>query len=215
MARPAKRSTSFSNGVYSISGGGPGFGSTTDKLQFGTNGLVGNWISPRKSPAPTPEPRRRDVPQRQFATPCSPRGARAGQYFAFRMADATGGSSQSVAGPTVSGPVWVKLTRAGNDFQGWYSGDGSHGRSRHDSNDRHARDHFGGLAVTSNNNSILSSATFANVSATRSIAFAGTGADIGGPDRNGTSAFTTGDSYIISGSGTRSAASPINSIFLQ
>jgi hypothetical protein len=198
-------STTFANGAYGISGGGSGIGGTADKLQFGANGLAGDW----------------DLTARIMSVEA---GATAGAMFRndntagsmfagvflapdntlnFQWRTTEDGSAQSIAGPTVSGPVWVKVTRDGNNFQGWYSTNGSIwtqiGTTQTIAMNETV---LGGLAVTSNDDAAVRTATFSNVAVSRTIDFQGTGSDIGVPDRNGTTIYTNGESYVISGSGS-------------
>ncbi len=197
-------STTLADGVYTVSGGGSGIGGTLDKFQLGANGLVGDWdltaqiISADAGATAGVMFRNDNSGDSMFA----------GVFLApdntltFQWRDETGSDSGSVAGPSVSGPVWVKATRSGDNFQGWYSSDGVEwtqiGVTQTIAMNETV---LGGLAVTANDDGAVRSAAFGNAAISRSVAFHGTESDVGTPDRNGATVYTTGDSYVVTGSG--------------
>ncbi|HTJ79866.1 MAG TPA: hypothetical protein VL357_12795, partial [Rariglobus sp.] len=85
----------------------------------------------------------------------------------FQWRNATGGSSQSAGGGGSTFPVWVKLTRTGDSFSAYKSYDGSTwtqiGTAQTVSM---ASSATLGLAVTSHANTVASTVTIDNVTAT-------------------------------------------------
>ena len=198
-------SISYANGIYTLSGGGSGIGGAADKFQFGANGLVGDWdltsqiLSTNVGSTAGIMIRNDDSADAVFA------GILLGPdntlNFTWRSSD--GGAANSAAGPTVAGTAWVKMSRIGNSFTGWYSTDGTTWTQIGSAQSiAVAPSVLGGLAVTSNDDAALSHAVFANVSVSDAISFNGTANDVGNQAQSGTSYFTNGDSYVISGSGT-------------
>jgi len=87
----------------------------------------------------------------------------------FHYRPTTGGNTSEQAYATESLPYWVKIVRSGNSFSSYTSADGVNwlqvGSTQTISMATNA---YVGLAVTSNNNSVLATATFDNVSLTSS-----------------------------------------------
>ncbi len=106
-----------------------------------------------------------------------------GHGVAFQWRSAMGGESASVAHTGIGAPVWVKLTRLGDKFTGYYSTDGTVwtqiGRSQ---TVDIAPTALAGLAVTAHDNSAVSTATFSHVSVTDpSLPTGWSDGDIGSP----------------------------------
>jgi uncharacterized repeat protein (TIGR03806 family) len=88
----------------------------------------------------------------------------AGNGAAFQRRLTTGGASTHAAGPFVSAPYWVRLTRAGSTFTAYASANGSTWTLIGNDTITMASNVFIGLAVTAHNNSALNSSTLDNVS---------------------------------------------------
>ena len=146
-------STTFANGDYIVSGGGSGIGGTADKYQFGANGLVGDWdlaaqITSADAGATAGVMFRNDeAAGSMFAAVLL--GPDNTLRFEYRGSD--NGTVASEDGPIVSGPVWVKVTRSGNEFQGWYKTTGDWTQIGTAQTIAMNDSVLGGLAVTSNN----------------------------------------------------------------
>ena len=114
-----------------------------------------------------------------------------GVGFQWRCDNSGPGDGTSFVGGDA--PVWLKLTRTGNDFNAYYSMDGTNWMqigptvTLDMSNDYHA-----GMAVTSLNPDTLCTAQFSNVTINDSKDLALTGADIGAPALAGSYLFTDG-----------------------
>src|SRR6185369_1925694 len=89
----------------------------------------------------------------------------------FQYRNATGGQCGYSQVGGISAPVWVKLVRAGLDFSGYYSLDGSAWTPIGPSQTIPIRDLApGGLAVTAHNNALSCSSTFTSVIASNAPA---------------------------------------------
>jgi uncharacterized protein YceK len=92
-------------------------------------------------------------------------GGSSSMYFVYRAS--TGGSTLAQSSGVVTLPYWVKVARSGNIFRGYSSPDGLNW-TQVGSNQiiNMGANVYLGLAVSSNNNSALATATFDNVSIT-------------------------------------------------
>jgi hypothetical protein len=90
----------------------------------------------------------------------------AGNGFAFQHRDARGGPTESVEGFPGTAPQWVRLTRAGNTLRGYYSATGSSWTLMGTFTVPLPTSVYVGLAVTSRNPSVTTTATFSNVTVT-------------------------------------------------
>jgi RHS repeat-associated protein len=106
-----------------------------------------------------------------------------GHGVAFQWRSSTGGGSSSTAVTGIAAPVWVKLTRIGDKFTGYYSTDGTTWTQIGGSQTVDiAPTALAGLAVTAHNNSAVSTATFSHVAITDpSLPTGWSDADIGSP----------------------------------
>jgi len=125
----------------------------------------------------------------------------AAQGIMFQYRTSTGGTCGSVAGAALNAPVWLELTRSGNNFSAYYSTDGATwtqiGSTQTIAMGTNATN---GLAVVSKSNSVLATATFASVSIlggnfTNDL-------DIGAPSPAGYANYNPANgSYTVAGSG--------------
>lgn len=120
---------SFDGTTWTVIGGGADIGGTSDQFHFTSRALTGNGsviarVAGLTAASPLAEAgvmlRNGTDPNASFAgvvlTP--------GNGVAFQWRTNAGGSSGAAQVAGVGGPLWVKLTRAGNLFAGYYSTDG-------------------------------------------------------------------------------------------
>jgi hypothetical protein len=174
-------SLTYSQGNYTISGGGSGIGNTSDQLQFGANGLVGDWDISARITAVDAGGTAGVMFRNDNSATASFAGVVLGPDHVLKFTWRDGsGNTQSIDGPTVSGPVWAKVTRNGSSFQGWYSSNGTDwnqiGTAQTVGMGQSA---LGGLAVTSNDDSVLRNATFSDLKVSRSVAINSTTSNLG------------------------------------
>ena len=81
----------------------------------------------------------------------------------------TGGGTTHQWGPSVTAPYWVRLVRSGNTFTGYTSADGMTWKSIGQYTIAMSTSVYIGLAVTSHNNSALSTAIFDHVTVTGTV----------------------------------------------
>jgi beta-glucanase (GH16 family) len=85
-----------------------------------------------------------------------------GVSFQWRASAGAAAASTTVGG--IAAPIWVKLTRFGSSFSGYYSADGAHwtqiGTSQSVAMNTDA---LAGIAVTAHDDAVLNGATFTNV----------------------------------------------------
>jgi regulation of enolase protein 1 (concanavalin A-like superfamily) len=84
----------------------------------------------------------------------------------FQRRTTTNGNSVDTPGTMVAAPYWVRLTRSGNTFTAYQSSDGSTWRTVGQETISMPSAVFIGLPVTSHDNSLLTTATFSNVTIT-------------------------------------------------
>jgi aryl-phospho-beta-D-glucosidase BglC (GH1 family) len=124
----------------------------------------------------------------------------AGNGVGFEYRSATGGTAAGGGyASSVTGPVWVKLARAGSNFTAYYSADGvtwtQLGGAQTIAMSGTAQ---AGLAVTAHNNSSLNASTFKSFGLLPSD---WSDADVGGPAFPGGAAFD-GQTWTVTGSGS-------------
>jgi beta-glucanase (GH16 family) len=123
-----------------------------------------------------------------------------GNGVAFEWRASPGAPANDVHVTGLSAPLWVKLARSGDDFDGFYSGDGVNwtqiGGTQTVPMNGTAQ---AGLAVTAHSNGALNLATFTHVS----LLPAGWGdADIGGPGRPGSADYDpAAGAWTVAGGG--------------
>lgn len=82
----------------------------------------------------------------------------------FQYRAATGGVTTNVGGNTLPIPYWLRITRVGNVFTGYYSADSSTWNQLSTITVAMASNAYAGLVVTSHSDGIISNASFTNVS---------------------------------------------------
>ncbi len=124
-----------------------------------------------------------------------------GQGVSLQWRTTTNGNPNSMTITGVRTPVWVRLTRSGNNFSGYYSTNGTTwtqiGATINITMNSTAR---AGLAVTAHNNLALNTGTFTNVSLLPTVT---SDADIGAPALAGGALLNPdGGTWTVSGAGS-------------
>jgi regulation of enolase protein 1 (concanavalin A-like superfamily) len=165
--------TSSSGGTYTVSGSGTDISGTADGLQFASQVLVGDGeIRARVTSQTNTNPwAKAGVMIRETSGAGSTHAMMAvtpGNGFSFQYRTMTGGAGAYTAGPAINAAPnnWVRLTRSGTLLTGYVSADGATWTQVGTVTISMASSVSAGLAVTSHNNSQLSTATFDNVSVT-------------------------------------------------
>jgi regulation of enolase protein 1 (concanavalin A-like superfamily) len=165
--------SSQSGGVYTLSGSGADIGGTADGFQFASQTLVGDGeIRARvTSQTNTNSWAKAGVMIRDGSGGGAVNALVAitpSNGFTFQSRSAVSGSTTSVAGPALNGAPnnRVRLTRSGTLVTAYAAADGATWTQIGTVNLTMASSVSVGLAVTSDNNSVLSTSTFDNVSVT-------------------------------------------------
>jgi hypothetical protein len=155
--------------TYTVSGGGSDIWNTADQFNFASQAFSGNGsiVARVASITNTNAWAKAGVMFRTSSNANSAFAdvvATAGEGVSFQWRSSAGaqcGYSQVIG---ITAPVWVKLTRTGNSFAGFYSTNGTTwiqiGFAQVVTMGTTA---LAGLAVTAHNNSVLNTATFTNV----------------------------------------------------
>ncbi len=128
-----------------------------------------------------------------------------GEGLAFQWRTSAGGQCGNAQGGNITAPVWVKLTRAGNDFSAFYSPDGTTWTQVGTTQTLQiGATSLAGLAVTAHNNTQVSTATFSNLAVTAATLPAGfTNQDIGNPQYPGSASYDSATgTWTVNGGGS-------------
>ena len=200
----------YSNGSWTVAGGGSDIWNNSDQFNFvsqafdGDGSLIAQVLSIQNSDPGTGWSKA-GVMFRNDNSAGSINATvviTAGNGVAFQWRLSTGAATTSANISGLTAPIWVKLTRAGNNFSGYYSVDGQTwnqiGATQTVSLNTNI---LAGLAVTAHNNAALNTATFTNVSATTATLPLGwTDVDIGSPALAGTASDAVG-LWTVAGGG--------------
>jgi regulation of enolase protein 1 (concanavalin A-like superfamily) len=199
--------SSQSGGVYTVSGSGADIGGTADAFQFASQTLVGDGeIRARvTSQTNTNSWAKAGVMIRDGSGAGAVNALVAitpGNGFTFQSRTTASGSTSSTAGPALNAVPnnWVRLTRSGTLVSAYASADGAAWTPVGTVNLTMASSVSVGLAVSSGNNSVLSAATFDNVSIT-SFPSPWLSADVGTTLLQGSAEYY-GSTYTVKGAGT-------------
>jgi len=163
-------STSYGNNIYTLKGAGTDIWGSADAFNFAYQPLNGDSSIVARVTSLTNTSgfakagvmirENLDANARHALVTLTPSN---GVRFIRRMS--TGGGSEVTPGAAVKTPYWVKLTRTGNTFIAYQSIDGSAWTQIGSAvTINMGTNVYVGLAVTSNNNGVLATATFDNVS---------------------------------------------------
>ena len=177
-----------STGNWTVNGGGADIYGSGDQFNFASQSFTGNGSITAQATGQTDTNawakagvmfRNTSATDSAFADVV----ATPGHGVVFQWRSSTGGGSSSTAITGIAAPVWVKLTRVGDKFTGYYSTDGTTWTQIGGSQTVDiAPTALAGLAVTAHNNSAVSTATFSHVAITDpSLPTGWSDADIGSP----------------------------------
>jgi regulation of enolase protein 1 (concanavalin A-like superfamily) len=160
---------SFSNGTFTIRASGSDIWGAADSFHYTYQSLTGDGdiVAHLVSLQNTDTWAKAGVMIRETLNADSKHALMAitgGNGAAFQRRLATGGQSFHTGGPFVAAPYWVKLVRSGNTFTGFVSTDGVNWAQVGSDTIAMGATVFIGLAVTSHNNNVLTTAVFDNVS---------------------------------------------------
>jgi regulation of enolase protein 1 (concanavalin A-like superfamily) len=166
-------SASESSGTFTVSGSGADIWNTSDAFRFVSGTLTGDGeIRARvTSQTNTNSWAKAGVMIRESTAAGSTHAMvviTPGNGFAFQYRSTTGGTSSHVAGPALNAAPnnWVRLSRSGTLLTAYVSANGNTWTQVGTVSISMAASVSAGLAVTSHNNSVLSTATFDNVALT-------------------------------------------------
>jgi regulation of enolase protein 1 (concanavalin A-like superfamily) len=165
-------SNSFSSGVFTVAGGGAGFANTTDQFRFLSETFTGNGqITARVTSQTNTDPSAQagvmfretlNANSRFTSMVLTPYNG-----FNFQGRDTTGGGAGIATAPSNTPPNnWVRIVRNGSTFTGYVSSNGTTWTQVGVDTNPMATVVQVGLAVSSDYNPVLGTATFDNVQIT-------------------------------------------------
>src|SRR5215471_3245006 len=160
--------TVTAGGVFSIDGSGADIYNAADAFHYVYQPLSGDGsiIARVLSVQNTSNWAKSGVMIRESLTPDSRQAdviVSPGKGVAFQRRAVTSGASTNTAGPMVTAPSWVKLTRSASTFTAYQSADGANWTTVGSDTIAMATNVFIGLAVTAHNNSALCASSIDNV----------------------------------------------------
>ncbi len=164
----AAGSYSYSGGTYTVNGSGADIWGTADEFQFVYESLSGNGSITAEVVSQTNSNvwAKAGVMFRETLATGATNAFVAvtpAQGSVFQDRPTTGASSTSTSGPDVAAPYWVRVVRSGNTFTGYVSPDGTTWTEITSYTFTMATNAYVGLAVSSHDNGVLSTAVFNNV----------------------------------------------------
>ena len=193
-------SSSYANGVFTVTGAGAGITGTADAMHFVYQPLSDNGTMVARVVTTSGSNIQAGVMIRETLNPGATMAFSAwtpsSSYIYFASRTTTGGSDGATSSNTEHLPYWIEVVRSGNTFSGYMSPDGVNWVQMGSSvTISMAQNAYIGLAVSSQSKTALATATFDNVSITTTAA--------PGPVITGVSATTgsIGSQVVISGSG--------------
>ena len=161
--------SSTAGGVFSINGSGTDIYYGADAFHYVYQPLSGDGsiIARVLSVQNTSSWAKAGVMIRETLTPDSRQAdviVSPGKGVAFQRRDNAGGNSTNTAGPMVTAPCWVKLTRSAGTFTAYESPDGANWTTVGSDTIAMSTNVFIGLAVTAHNNSAMCASSIDNVS---------------------------------------------------
>jgi regulation of enolase protein 1 (concanavalin A-like superfamily) len=209
VGSPALAGTaSESAGTFTIEGGGIDVGGTADQFRFVYQQITGD-VDVRARVAAvefTCEWAKGGVMIRETLAAGSRHAsmfATAASGPAFVQRASTNGASTLTSGGTDPAPLWVRIVRAGSLFTSYVSDDGATWRLVGSQTIAMGDTAYVGLAVTSHEEPMLSTATFQDVSVLQTAAqpaSAWSGSDVGNPAIAGSSSESSG-TFSVTGAG--------------
>jgi regulation of enolase protein 1 (concanavalin A-like superfamily) len=199
--------TSYNSGTYTVNGSGTDIGGTADAFQFGSQTLTGDGeIRARvTSQTNTNAWAKAGVMIRNDSTAGSVNALVAltpGHGFTFQSRAALSGTT-TLSGTTPSNTApnnWVRLTRSGTLITAYVSSSGTSWTQMGTANLTFSGTVSAGLALTSDSNSVIGTATFDNAGVTP-FPSPWQSVDIGSPGLQGSADYYNG-AYTLKGAGT-------------
>ena len=162
-------SASYTNGLWTVIGGGADISNSSDQFNFCFNGLTGDGMIIARVTAQSGADTlaQTGVMLRSINTAGSPEAAvliTPGSGVTFRYRLASGGSTAQSVASGVTAPVWVRLGRSTNTFTAAYSSDGiSWTQLGSPQIISMSNSVLAGLAVSAHNNLLINTGQVANV----------------------------------------------------
>jgi hypothetical protein len=159
---------SYSNGTFTIDGGGADIWNTADEFHFvyqtlpGDGEIVARVVSVENTNAWA----KAGVMMRETLATGSKHAMMVltpGNGLAFQRRTTTNGSSSHTSGGSASAPYWVRLVRSGDTFTGYKSSDGSNWTEVGSASITMPSTIFVGLPVTAHNDGTLCTSVIDNV----------------------------------------------------
>ncbi len=165
----------YASGTFSVSGAGVDIWSSSDQFRFVYQTLTGDGeiVARVASLQNTDAWAKAAVMIREDLAGNSPNAVAqvtAGNGMTFQSRVTRGGTSTSINGFPGTAPQWIRLVRSGHTFTGYYSANGTAWTLMGSSTVPMASQVYIGLALTSHNPSLRTSATFTDVALTGGVA---------------------------------------------
>ena len=162
-------SASYSNGTFTVNGGGSDVWGTSDQFNYAYQTLTGDGtIIARVAGQQNTDPWAKSGIMIRNGTSANAANVflftTPGNGTDFQYRTAAGASAQWSGQVSAAAPEWVKLVRSGNTFTGYTSADGVTWNRIGSVTITMAATVDIGLAITAHNNSLLNTSTFTNVS---------------------------------------------------
>lgn len=191
-------SLNYSNGSYTVAGGGAGFGDTSDQLNFAYLNESGSFtiVADLKSMGGTGSAAaglmiRNDINANSAFVSAA---VTPSNLLEFITRSSDGASSDQSSVLAISAPQFLELTLAGGTITAAYSSTGANWTTAGSAQITLGSNVLTGLTVTSqNNNAALNTATFANVSV---VSMGFSDIDIGSPGLPGSALYNGAKQYI-------------------
>jgi regulation of enolase protein 1 (concanavalin A-like superfamily) len=203
-------STTYASGVFTVKAAGTDIWGTSDQFRFVYQPITGDVeVIARVDSITAADPwSKAGVMIRASLSPNAANGmmfVSAANGMKFQRRTATSGVSVSTAGPVVAAPRWVRMVRTGTTLTASTSSDGQTWATTGTDTIPLGSVAYVGLAVTSHNNSVLTTAGLSQVkviaaSTSTAIPSTQTAANIGSPAIPGTVTYNQG-TYTVKSAG--------------
>jgi regulation of enolase protein 1 (concanavalin A-like superfamily) len=210
----AAGSASYANGTFTVNASGADIWGTADEFHYVYQQLSGNGVITARvaSLTNTHSWAKAGVMIRETLNANAKNAATLitpGQGIAFQQRTSIGGTSTTTTLVSVTIPEWVRLERNGTTFTAWHSENGTSWTQIGSVTISMGIDVYVGLAVTSHNDGVLTTAKVDNVSLSTSLAPTAT---ISSPASSLT--WKVGDTINFSGSATDAEDGPLSAAAL-
>jgi regulation of enolase protein 1 (concanavalin A-like superfamily) len=208
----AAGSASFAGDTFTINASGSDIYGSADAFHYAFQGLQGDGtiVARVDSLANTSAFAKAGVMIRETNDPGSMNAmmeVTAGGQSYFQARGGQGGATGATQGPNVALPAWVKLVRTGSVFTGYESADGQNWTFVASAFIPMSTDVYIGLAVTAQNNTATTTATFDQMAVTTQAVSGNIAIDAGGPAAG---SFLADQDFMAISGGTYSVGTAIN-----